>query len=894
MTVAGRLARLAAAGCLLAVTGVRAQEPQAPPAGAPAPAAPFPKLSSLRQCSVSFGASRPLGEKVQEYTGYVDLDCGAFRIQADRVVHDGEANSVRAEGNVSLAWEGNRLAGRTLDFDLDSETGTIEDAMAILPPDAIVTAERMEKVSEDTVLVHHAVFTSCTQPVPYWSFRVRNGRFHLDHYAWLHGVTMRASHVPVFHTPWLVWPIKGDRATGLLVPHWGTSNYSGFFIGDQFFWPMTDSADLTLQADWHEKSGTGGGIGFNWLPSARGKVALDAYGLNDRQKGDFRYVASLRASQPLGEGWKMGADLNDVSDFRYYGDFSQTLVVSATPATVSRARIGRDWSYYSFAARLDDRTQYFLSESDGTRTLLEQIVQRSLPEVELRGGSRRLWPGAPVYFSFQTRGNAIDRRDESFLSDIDADGEEGGRFSATYGRADADGRFSLPVTPAPWLDLELVAELRQTWWGAGQVPFSRDPGDGTLATGIRESDALSRSFGQLSLEATGPKAFRVWGGEGGRVKHVIEPRVLWQLSPQSDYRDEVLDPGTGQTVLATPIPFDEIEAQGNAFRRLHQVTFGIRQRLLARRPPAPIVPTQPRRQEPGVAAPPWGPGSLAPEPAAPAPPVPPEVYPAPGAAVSGEVSSVAEGTTSVPAGEEPLASSAEAAEEADAGALTPGARWPWPAEAPAVVSGRPTASAARAGAGGNPVEIASLEISESWSLEDPLSVVPSETTFDSATGKWVTTPAQTSNRGPIQILGRVNPSLNFSIDLRADYDVLANRFSTESLSASFRGAVGYSNLSWVRRVPSGPIAAKGSAVTASGGVVLIDRKLSLDLGFAWDGTLSRFVDQAARVGYYTQCCGFLTEWGRRDFLGNERDEIRFLLDLKGIGKFLDLRTATGP
>src|SRR5262249_27238799 len=160
------------------------------------------------------------------------------------------ARTVQAEGNVSLSWQGNRLGGRALEFHLDTETGAIDDAMGIFPPDAIVTADRMEKVSEDVVIIHRGVFTSCTQPLPGWAFRIRKGRFHLQHYAHLHGVTMTAGKVPVFYTPWLVWPIKGERAAGLLFPQWGTTSYLGFFAGDQLFLPVADNADLTLQADW--------------------------------------------------------------------------------------------------------------------------------------------------------------------------------------------------------------------------------------------------------------------------------------------------------------------------------------------------------------------------------------------------------------------------------------------------------------------------------------------------------------------------------------------------------------------------------------------------------------------------------------------------------------------
>ena len=913
MTPAHRLHRPFPGWAVVAAALVAALGPAFAREGPMGPSPSVPRLSDIDRCNLTFGESRPLGEDAQEYGGYVDLDCGSFRIQADRLVHDRRLRTARAEGHVSLSWQGNRLAGSSLLFHLDTETGEVQDAMGIFPPDAIVTAERMEKVSDDVVIIIRGVFTSCTQPVPYWAFRIRRGRFHLNHYAHLRGVTMTAGRVPVFHTPWLVWPIKGERATGFLFPQWGASSYFGTFFGDQFFWPMADNADLTLQADWYEKAGVGGGLEFNWLPDARGKIQFGGYALNDTQAGRSRHIAALRASQSFG-GWHMVADLNEVSDFRYYTDFSRTLLAASTLATVSTARLTHSWSYYSFAARLDDSTQYFLQSQIGTSRLREQLDQRSLPEVELRGASRRLWE-LPLYFSFQTRGNWIDRHDESFVSDTDLDGREGGVFQASYGRFDAAGRLSLPLVPAPWLDLEVATELRQTWWGAGQASLSTEQ-DGTLRTGgVVETGGLHRSFGQLSFEATGPKFFRTWETEGGhRYKHVLEPRLLWQVAPQADYREQlrdgagrpVTDSFTGEPVLAVPIPYDEIEALNNAFGPVDQVTYGLRQRLLARRRAAPPLAASPQKTpDPGVGAPPWGPGSLAPEVVSPPPPALPEVYPAPppeGPGFSGAGSPVASASATDRTGEEsdsaaftPVA--APAGGEDQAGQAPPPAGWPWAgSRAAAVVAGLPAASASRPGMEENPVEIASLEISQSWSLEVPLlsaSRFHTDRLVDPDTGQVtyqsVLTDRRTSARGPITIQGRVNPSLNFSLDLRASYDVLENRFSSETLSASLRsGRLGYANLAWVRTV------AVGSAVSASGGVALFDRRLTTDLRFSWDSVSSRLVDQGVRVGYYTQCCGFLSEWYRRDFLGNQRNEIRFLLDLKGIGKFLDLKTGTTP
>src|SRR4030095_8688850 len=102
--------------------------------------------------------------------------------------------------------------------------GTMTSAPEGSEPEAILIAEKIQKLDEDHIVIEKGTFTSCTQPIPYWSFKVGHGVFHLNHYAHLRHVRMNIGHVPFLYLPYLLWPIKGDRATGLLFPPGGISH----------------------------------------------------------------------------------------------------------------------------------------------------------------------------------------------------------------------------------------------------------------------------------------------------------------------------------------------------------------------------------------------------------------------------------------------------------------------------------------------------------------------------------------------------------------------------------------------------------------------------------------------------------------------------------------------
>ena len=85
-------------------------------------------------------------------------------------------------------------------------------------------------------------------PKPEWSFSLSEATVTLDDYARMKNVAFRAGSVPILFTPYLVWPTKEDRASGLLVPGIGYSNQRGGFLGLSYYWVTGRSTDLTTSS----------------------------------------------------------------------------------------------------------------------------------------------------------------------------------------------------------------------------------------------------------------------------------------------------------------------------------------------------------------------------------------------------------------------------------------------------------------------------------------------------------------------------------------------------------------------------------------------------------------------------------------------------------------------
>ena len=82
----------------------------------------------------------------------------------------------------------------------------------------------------------------------------------LDEYALLKNTVLKVKGVPMFYLPAMYYPIQSDdRATGFLLPTYGSSIVRGPSISNAFFWAINRSQDATVYHDWFTKRGQGVG-----------------------------------------------------------------------------------------------------------------------------------------------------------------------------------------------------------------------------------------------------------------------------------------------------------------------------------------------------------------------------------------------------------------------------------------------------------------------------------------------------------------------------------------------------------------------------------------------------------------------------------------------------------
>src|SRR4030095_2273205 len=126
--------------------------------------------------------SGPKDARIFIYEGNVDARIGTYRMQADKVTVYEATNRVIAEGNVVFdQGEQQRITGKRAEWNYRTKTGFFLDSTGFTNQTEdgtriYFTADRVERISLDTIVATNAQVTACDEDVPKWSFHAKRAK----------------------------------------------------------------------------------------------------------------------------------------------------------------------------------------------------------------------------------------------------------------------------------------------------------------------------------------------------------------------------------------------------------------------------------------------------------------------------------------------------------------------------------------------------------------------------------------------------------------------------------------------------------------------------------------------------------------------------------------------
>ena len=590
---------LISAACATAAVAQPVTTVSPPPAAAqPPPGAPAPQKPAT-DTTISDRREGSNDQKDWHFIGHVEMERGGdTKIYADDVrLYTGEDRAI-ATGNVVFAQGNNRITAERAEFNTETRLGTFYNAWGLAtvkaPPQAprpgtiaappatqenvvYFFGEKIEKIGPKKYRITNGGFSTCVQPTPRWDLHAGTVLLNVDHYTLLTNAVMTVKGVPMLYLPILYYPTKReDRATGFLIPTYGTSSLRGQSIHDAFFWAIDRSQDATIMHDWYSKTGQGVGseYRYNFGPGANGNLfasLLDEHavtyvlddGTQTSTSASRSYDIRGSANQLLPGNLRAGATVSYFSSIVSSQTFNTNIFDASRNSRSIRGNVAGAWRGYTLNGTLD-YSEYFYDATNSA-------VNGSWPRIAFARSERPIGE-SPVYVSLNGEVARLLAESKTSSTDPNTGITTSDDIDRGLGRIDISPLIRYPFKKWQWFTINNTAVWHQTYYSRS---YALDA-DGNSTNTVVDVP-LNRPVFTYQAQIVGPVFNRVWdtpaNGYAEKFKHTIEP-VL-----SIDWTSDVPE-------FQRVVRFDGVDFFASGVR----YTYGVNNRFYAKRK---LTPGQP-------------------------------------------------------------------------------------------------------------------------------------------------------------------------------------------------------------------------------------------------------------------------------------------------------------
>ncbi len=426
--------------------------------------------------------------------GQVQVRKGPLTLTSEEVEWNTETGEAVARGAVRVVEPAGEMRGAEMSLNLDSGHGRLRQGQVFLKEQNFhIAGEEIEKVGELSYRVTDGSFTTCDGETPSWKFGA--GRFDvtLGRYARAKHVLFYVRDLPVLYAPYVIYPVKTERESGLLMPRYGYSQKRGTQLSLAWYQVIARNMDATIYLDYLSDLGVGKGAEYRYILGEDNEGVAKLYHISGVQGAESRYALDWQHLGTLPGEVRLAADVEYVSSRDYFEDFGEAAEEYNKDQAQSVVTASRSWQKTNLTGQLKYTKD--LQQSN------QQTLQR-LPEIDLAVIRQRLGD-SPFFFGADGTSTYFWR-------------EEGVRAERLLLRPALSAFFK----PGGILEVAPEAGYRE------RLYWSSDDGPGFEKEGLADfSTRISSRF------------YRVFSPNGRlvkKVRHSVEPEVVYSYIPPED------------------------------------------------------------------------------------------------------------------------------------------------------------------------------------------------------------------------------------------------------------------------------------------------------------------------------------------------------------------------
>ena len=288
--------------------------------------------------------------------GNVVLRQGEREIRANEVQYDAHNSSVRTAGDIDYTDSLVHVTGAGGSYSAAAGAEFNSAQFALRQRAARGAARDMTLTPQGVIRLRGVMFTTC--PANDTSWQLQADSIILDtrnRLGTASDAQIRFMGVPLMYLPWVSFPLGNERKSGFLFPGIGNTSSGGLQLSVPYYWNIAPNADFTFQPIEYSKRGPDLGGDLRFL-TQRQHGGLDwSYLPNDNVFGGTRSRVRLTDVAELPDDLRLSVNAENVSDTRYFEDFSQGPEGTSTAFVERRATL----SYRGEHWRVDGEAQQY-------------------------------------------------------------------------------------------------------------------------------------------------------------------------------------------------------------------------------------------------------------------------------------------------------------------------------------------------------------------------------------------------------------------------------------------------------------------------------------------------------------------------------------------------------
>ena len=283
----------------------------------------------------------------------VEIIKGGTTIKADRAEYRIIQDEVEATGHVWMKRLQDRYTGDHAQMNMGSGAGFVTNPTYLIGKNGgRGRAERIDFLSDDQAEVTRGTYSTCEATDPDWYLQANT--MDLDsgrEVGTMHGGLLYFKGVPILGSPWMSFPLSGERKSGVLPPTIGVTSNGGAEISVPYYFNLAPNYDLTLFPKYIARRGLQMGAETRYLGETYSGVT-HVEGIQDRVTGTSRYSLSSQHQQTLAPGWALSWNLNKASDNDYPSDFAHSITGSTQRLLARDVNLSYNSTYWSVLGRV--------------------------------------------------------------------------------------------------------------------------------------------------------------------------------------------------------------------------------------------------------------------------------------------------------------------------------------------------------------------------------------------------------------------------------------------------------------------------------------------------------------------------------------------------------------